>query len=72
MLSKLVLVDIPPKTKIDGKGAIGVKLFADFLAEALLILKKEAEQAGKLDLEAARKRLGEMINDKVPVGITEH
>lgn len=44
-----------------------MKLFADFLGEALLILKKEAAQAGKLDLEAARQRLNEMIKDKVPV-----
>ena len=46
---------------------ISVKLFADFLGEALLILKKEAAQAGKVDLERARRRLGEMIEDKVPV-----
>lgn len=52
---------------MDAKGAVSVKLFADFLGEALLILKKEAAQAGKLDLEAARRRLNEMIKDKVPV-----
>lgn len=52
---------------MDAKGTISVKLFADFLGEALLILKKEAAQAGKLDLEAARQRLNEMIKDKVPV-----
>ena len=67
LLSKLVLIDIPPKTKVDAKGAVSVKLFADFLGEAMLILKKEAIQAGKLDLKVARRRLNEMIEDKVKV-----
>ena len=52
---------------MEARGAVSVKLFADFLGEVLLILKKEAAQAGMVDLTAARRRLNEMITDKVTV-----
>lgn len=59
-----------PKTK--PKALEGVKGFLDSLREPLEILRKEAKQSGTLDLEAAKKRLLQIIADKVSSSLVIH
>lgn len=52
-----------PKTKPEGLA--GVRGFLDSLHESLELLRKEAKQSGSLDLQASKKRLLQIIADKV-------